>query len=328
MERLALIEVLDHDGHVLHAVPVVHWPMTVGRALDCDVVLDDPHVAARHLTLDAAGGAAPGLVLTVGESVNGVQMDRRQLSSGASALLQQGSALHVGRSVLRVRLAGESLAPERPLARSAHRIRLTLTVGAAVAVLLWASVLLWLDNVPGSSWDKYLPTLLGVMFGIAAWASLWGLGSKLFQRHFRALPHLRILLGFVLAILLVDTLLALASFALGVPWLSHIRSWVRLAMVAALLGTHLWLLLPGRQRAIALTVGALLVLVLGVEGALSWRHRQRLFDELYVATLPPPGLRLVRAEPVAALLDDLRPLRASLERRAKKDEETDAPAER
>jgi len=328
MERLALIEVLDHDERVLHAVPVVRWPMTVGRAFDCDVVLDDPHVAARHLTLDVPPDGSPGLVLTVGDSVNGVQVDQRQLSCGVSTMLAAGSQLHAGRSTLRVRLSGESLAPERPLARSADRIRLWLTVSAAVAVLLWVTVLLWLDNVPGSSWDKYLPSLLGVMFGIAAWSSLWGLGSKLFQRHFRALPHLRVLLGFVLAMLLVDTLLALASFALGVPWLSHIRGWVRRAMVAALLGTHLWLLLPGRQRAIAVTVSALLLLVVGVDGALSWRHRQRLFDELYVATLPPPALRLAPAQPVTALLDELRPLRARLERRAKKDDENDSAAER
>ncbi len=49
--RLALVEVLDRDGHVRQAVPVSQWPVTIGRAIDCDEVLDDPHVAARHATL-------------------------------------------------------------------------------------------------------------------------------------------------------------------------------------------------------------------------------------------------------------------------------------
>ena len=31
------------------------WPVTIGRAIDCDVVLDDPHVAARHATLERRG---------------------------------------------------------------------------------------------------------------------------------------------------------------------------------------------------------------------------------------------------------------------------------
>ena len=46
--KLAVIEVLDRDGHVRLIVPVTSWPVTIGRAIDCDVVLDDGHAAARH----------------------------------------------------------------------------------------------------------------------------------------------------------------------------------------------------------------------------------------------------------------------------------------
>jgi hypothetical protein len=163
---------------------------------------------------------------------------------------------------------------------------------------------------------------------MVAWSCLWGLGSKLFQRHFRLMPHLRLLVVFLLAILSVDALLALASFALSLPWLSLIRSWVRFAMFVALVGAHASLLLPGRQRLIALTLGALYLLMFGVEGALNWRHEQRVFSELYASTLPPPQLRLVRPDPTPALIEDLRSLRGRLEQQAREDEETDPAAER
>jgi FHA domain len=328
MERVALIEVLDQERRVVDAVPVWHWPVTVGRALDCDVVLHDPYVAAHHLTLDLAPEGSPGLVLTVGETVNGVQLKRQPLSSGSSTVLRDGFEFDAGRSTVRVRLAGESLAAERPLPHRAERAYPALTIGGLAMLMLWVAALLWLRNLPGSAWDKYLPPLLGVMLAVAAWCSLWGLGSKLFQRRFRFMPHLRVLLGFLLAMLSLDALLALGSFALALPWLSHIRSWVQIAMVFALLGTHFSLLLPGHPRAVALTFGALCLLAIGLDGALNWRRHQRLFDELYAATLPPPSLRLVRAEPVARLLDDLRPLRPKLEERAREDESTDAGAER
>ena len=54
--RLAVVEILDRDGHTRQLVPVWRWPVTIGRAIECDVVLDDPHVAARHATLGDEGG--------------------------------------------------------------------------------------------------------------------------------------------------------------------------------------------------------------------------------------------------------------------------------
>ena len=63
--RLAVVEILDRDGHTRQLVPVWHWPVTIGRAIECDVVLDDPHVAARHATLDDKDGQ---LQLQVGET--------------------------------------------------------------------------------------------------------------------------------------------------------------------------------------------------------------------------------------------------------------------
>ena len=69
--RLAVVEILDRDGHTRQLVPVWHWPVTIGRAIECDVVLDDPHVAARHATLADEDGQ---LQLQVGDTINGAQV--------------------------------------------------------------------------------------------------------------------------------------------------------------------------------------------------------------------------------------------------------------
>ena len=54
---IALIELLDRDGRVRRTLDVHAWPLTLGRALDNSLVLDDPHVAPHHATLatDADG---------------------------------------------------------------------------------------------------------------------------------------------------------------------------------------------------------------------------------------------------------------------------------
>ena len=51
METLALIETLDRDGQPRQILRVSQWPVRIGRAIDCDLVLDDPHVAAHHAAL-------------------------------------------------------------------------------------------------------------------------------------------------------------------------------------------------------------------------------------------------------------------------------------
>ena len=71
------------------------WPLTLGRALGNDVVLDDPHVAAYHATLspDAQGQ----LTLTVGDTVNGVSVGNRHFAAGARVPLEPGgAALQIG----------------------------------------------------------------------------------------------------------------------------------------------------------------------------------------------------------------------------------------
>ena len=57
MGALALLEVLDRDGQVRQSYPVLEWPLRIGRALDNDVVLTEPHVAPHHATIDLVPAA-------------------------------------------------------------------------------------------------------------------------------------------------------------------------------------------------------------------------------------------------------------------------------
>ncbi len=330
MERLALIEVFDAEGRYQHAVPVSRWPVTVGRALHCDVVLSDPHVAAHHLTFepappDAGGGAA--LQVRVGQTRNGVRLSAaghsRMLAADATAPLPAAGVCHIGRSTLRVRLAADALADEEPIGPAAGRGPALLTAVGCLALGAWLITEQWLQNEPGATWDKYLPPLLGMAIGVTVWSALWGLASKIFQRHFRFVPHLRVLLVFLLASTAAELVLQAMAYALGLPLLSRLRGWVEIALVAALLSGHVTQLQPERKRAVRLGFMALGVAIMGINGALSWRHHQRIFDEQFAAALPPPVLRLVPPRPVDALLSEVRGAKGTLEKRAREDDDAD-----
>jgi len=75
----------------------VRWPVTVGRALDCDVVLHDPHVAAHHATLDLVAGGVPGLVAHSRASVNWRALARAAARCGRLGAAAAGDDLASGK---------------------------------------------------------------------------------------------------------------------------------------------------------------------------------------------------------------------------------------
>jgi pSer/pThr/pTyr-binding forkhead associated (FHA) protein len=323
MDKLALIELLDRDGRVQVAHAVWRWPVSIGRAIENDLVLDDEHVAPRHALLvdDGAGGVR----LHVGSTLNGLQLDGRALKAGDETALASGARLQIGDSRLKLRLRGESLAPEQPLqvgAVSSHR-----GVGVMVVVALaWLAALRWVELEPGASWSQWLPFLLSAPVALVGWALVWGLASKLFQRHFEFLPHLRLALGYFLAAAAAELLLRTASFMTGWAWPTHLSSLVQMALLVALIHAQLSLVLPQLRRTLAVAMVALFVTGQGVMLALNHQRSDRFFEDLYVTTLGPPALRLAPPVSPRQFIEEAGALKAGLDRKASEDEGDDDEA--
>ena len=324
-DRIALIEILDRDGRVARCVDVLCWPLSLGRALGNDLVLDDPHVAAEHaqLQLDDSGA----LRLSVGDTVNGVTVNDQTHSAGERVPLPTtGALLQVGGLRLRLRLPGETLAPERalpPLGRSSGG-RL-FTAGLLLMALTLISHGLTLDpQVDATAW---LPPLLGLPVAIAGWCGIWALASKLFQHRFDFMGHLRVTLPWLLAIELIDALLEPLAASLAWPGLWRTVAPVQALMGALMLRQQLLLVLPLSRRA----VSAVVAMAAGVAAAISLTITHRATDRFsrpaYMSTLPLAGLILADPVPVPLLVQEMAPLAQGLAarvRRAKVDEEDDA----
>jgi hypothetical protein len=322
-DRLALIELLDRDGHARVAVPVTQWPVTIGRAIDCDVVLDDPHVAPLHATL--LQHEEGGVRLEVGPSRNGVRLDRQQLAAGTSAPVAGPAQLQIGTTRLRVRLAGEVLAPEEPLVSERVLPWWGITV-MALALLAWLLGRQWLETDPGEPAIEYISVLWSVPTGLAVWCGLCALGSKLFRHHFEYLPHLGVALTWMLIVLATELFLHLLAYALGWSWASRVSTMVQGVLGAAWVYSHLALIVPARRRTMATLVATLFGVGSIIGAALAYQREDRFFGELYMATLGPPSLRIVSTQPAERFFEDATALRARLDARAK-DKEEDAPPE-
>lgn len=324
-DRLALIELLDRDGHARTSVAVTRWPVTIGRAIDCDVVLDDPHVAAHHVTL--AEDESGTLRLHAGESINGVALGRQTLTAGMSAPVPAVDAtLQLGATRVRIRRAGAPLAPEQPMQRERALPWWGLTLLAAVLVG-WVFARRWLETDPGEPAIEYLAMLFGVPAGVLVWSALWALGSKIFRHHFEFWPHLRIALVWMLVLFVAEFVLHALAYMLSWSWASRVSGEVQTAIGALWLYSHLAQVVPQRRRALAIGVATLFVAGSLIGMGINYQRQDRFFDELYMAALGPPALRIAPTQSTQAFLQDADRLRERLDALARPDKEDETADE-
>jgi hypothetical protein len=318
--RLALVEVHDNNGLFLRSLSVHAWPLHIGRALDQDLVLDDPFVAPHHATLwlDALGQ----LQLQVGNTVNGVAVQGNKHVAGSQVALPTGAkhgpaSLHIGQTQLLLRLPSTAVAPERVLPRSS-RLGAPALLAMGAALLLLGLLRQWLDLDPGADTTAWLPGLFALPAGVLGWCAAWALVSKLFQGRFDFVPHLRIALPWLLTSEVLTLLLPQLAAALGWPWLWRLAPTVQVLLTASVVHQHLAYVLPQHSRRVT---GAMVAAVLvGSAITLTYVHRStdRFSRPAYMSTLPLPALHATAggasATP-ASLVQDLAPLAAQLQRR-------------
>ena len=297
------------------------WPLTVGRALDNQLVLDDPWVAPHHARIELDGEGK--LTLQVLATRNGVLLGGELLASGqAQQLADAGTTLQLGATRLRLRLPGELLAPERPLPGLVPGQRLQLG-GVALALLALVLAGHWIDLDPGADFSAWLPVLIGVPLALVGWCGVWALMSKLFQHRFDFGGHLTIALPWLLAMGVSELLLPQVAAMLGVPWLWHLSGPVQAVLAALLLRAHLAHVLPQHNRMVSAGALSLLLVGGGLSMALTYRSTDQLRPAPYMSTLPLPALRLAGTVPPQALVQDMAPLAAALAQRVKRAKQDD-----
>lgn len=319
---LALLEVMDGD-HVRQAFPIhagpegtAPLPLRLGRALQCDIVLDDPHLAAEHALLQVD---AQGASLSLLPSLNGAVQGRRHWRAGEQLAWPSEGLLQLGHTRLRLRHAAAPLAPEKPMLHAPRWLGLLLLAALLFVLTAWDT---WLGQDPGAPWMAYLAPVLGIGAVLVGWAALWALLNQLFQRRFPFALHLRKVMLFLLALLGCTELLPALAFIASAPWLLVPAKLLPILGGVALVYWHAREVWPRARRLLGMVLlgGTLLWLVNGWTRQDALQHRWR---EPYLSTLLPPGLRAAPLRSVDALLTDAAALREALKEKAGQDENGD-----
>ena len=239
-------------------------PLTVGRGLANDLILDDPYVDARHarISLDERGDR---LIEDLG-SVNGLVANDARIRR---VEVKPGAEIRIGHTTLRFRDPEEPVTPAllddvafaRPsappadvaltsrsrgtrgrLSRSVGRwtdttwARLLVTAAATSMVALYT----WLGSSERSSASESFFAGLAFAFAIAVWSAIWSVASRVSVHHFHFLGHVAvaslIALGGVAWTMLAEWL----SFFFPDAALSDVLSGaIGLFLLAALVAGHL-----------------------------------------------------------------------------------------
>lgn len=322
MKPLALVEVLDGE-QVRQVFPVMAGPdgsaqLRIGRGLDCEICLDDPHVAPEHALLQL--GAEPQGRLTLLPSLNGALQGRRRAAAGEQLDWPDHGLLQLGHTRLRLRHAAAALAPERPLLQAPRWLGL-LGLGGLLLALMGLDT--WLGSVPGADWLAYAGPVLGLLAVLIVWAAGWSLLQQLFQRRFPFFLHLKRVMLYALAVGLAAWLLPALAFVASAPWLLLPAKLFPVLATVGLLYWHAKDVWPRARWVIAcfLAGGVAMWLATGWTRQEALQHRWR---EPYLATLLPPQFRAAELRSVDALMQDAAALRAPLAQKAKLDADGNA----
>ena len=317
MESLTVIEVLDAHGDVASrhrfAHSVTGRVISVGRAISCDVIVDDPRVAAEHLILKCQ---ADGSVTATDQgSINGLTLNGLR-ERGAREVRLVDPIIGLGRTRIRVRTLGETLAPEQPDGAAGGHRRKLLLAGAAVGALAAFTVFeTWID-APVNFADALLSEFMPLTIVVAVWTSMWAMLTRLNLSAWCWLPHLAIAGAALAGLATGEWLLDVLGFAAQVRNLQIFKLSGLFLFAAGTLFMHLRLATRIRPRRIAVATAALTGCVIAL---VTWiHHLSRERDVNIVAELGPimpPALYLAHGTPLSNFSVRLGALRGEADER-------------
>jgi FHA domain-containing protein len=314
-----VVEGLDGQGRIQWRERLVlnggRRAFTIGRSIEADVTLDDPHAAALHACVEITEDGR--LLASDLGSVNGLVVCGKRWSNARDVELPD-NRMQIGRTHLRVRTAHERLEPEAPYELIASSPARGPAWIAAVAALVGGSQLVY------TSWLSAprdlavgIVTALAIAGAVAVvWVALWGLLSRVMQGEWRWLHHAAIALGVAAVFVAVVGMVDLAGFLLAIPSSSSRYAWIGAVALAGALFLHLKHAASLDARHAALIACGIPVLLAGGNHWLQERSQVR--DVNYVGTrlrIYPPGLRLLPSESLEDYFTRTTSLRALADKR-------------
>lgn len=177
MEALAVIELLGRNGEIIRRERMFALPAVIGRGFDVDFMIDDQHVAAHHLHLDAADGGA--FVLTDMGTHNGFAIPARSSQPQQGSIeITAGEVIRFGHSQIRIWRADSVVSPELPTENAWKPQRVLLPVLWIFAALGLAGIFSWLDATGPNRDSAVSMRVMVTAIVMFMWSGFWWVSSR------------------------------------------------------------------------------------------------------------------------------------------------------
>ncbi len=308
MEGLIWVEVLSRSREVIARYRCAGPEIRIGRSYDNDVVLDDPHVAPRHLRI-RRGETGRWIAEDLG-SVNGLYLDHGSDRFGWLEI-DGDRPIRIGNSYLRVRDWDYGVAPERPYQPRSRRWPTLAGLGALLAAVDLGTS--WLGETTEPRVSRYLVSVLTVAVLLAAWTAVWSVLSRIFSGQARFERNLLIALVGTLAYSLYREFADFATFAFSWRVLAAYQFVGVWSLLAAVCFLHLREVSPARLGLKACLVLALLTIGISVQVLNQSDLLAGIDRQAYAARLLPPEFRLGPLQSEDSFFADIEALKSKLD---------------
>jgi hypothetical protein len=308
MDEVIWVEVLSRHRDVAARYRCRGPFITVGRSYGNDVVIDDPHVAPAHLRI--ARDDTGALIAEDLGTTNGLYVDRKR-ERVQRVRLDGDRLLRIGSTILRVREAGQPVAPERPYRRN---LRSWIAAGAIAAVIIAIELLwLWLGETADPKLSRYVSPIFGFAVVVLGWVAGWSILSRIFGGEARFERNLVVALAGVLVYSLYNEIGSFAAFSFASQTIASLHGLAVWVLIAAVSFLHLRVIGRTRLKLKAAAVTVLALAVIGVQ-ALSRSEAQETFgQQTAFHRLMPPALRLSPVKDRAAFVAEIDAVRRRLD---------------
>ncbi len=289
-----IVEITDQSGRSHQYRKVAGEKVTIGRAWDNDLILNDPAVNPHHVVITQ--DETNRLLITDLDSLNGTNNPDKQRIQG-SAPLQVGEEYLIGKSRICFYTPDYPVVETVKVADIDHSIRLLddtrLLVGASLLVTLLYAGEQWLNMFSGFKWQEIANVLLVVYAGVIGLTLFWVVIGRVLRHEIQFRKHLTLILIFTVIQYLTSKLFALIMFnTLNMTLSLAMMVFSEFVLVAGLLWFNLYLATNQtnvqRTRTAIMIASVMIALTLYSEIA----SRAEFSDSPdYIKVLVPPALQ-------------------------------------
>ncbi|MFA3790357.1 FHA domain-containing protein [Aliiglaciecola sp. SL4] len=232
-----VVEVLSRSGKVLSYQVFEKQLISVGRAYDNDVRIDDPYVGSEHLTISSEEDNN-ALVLTDVNSLNGVKINGVQ---GSKALVGFDDIITIGRTRLRVFKSNQKVIPAVVLSKLEEKME-WLSMRRICALLAFVFIGLvsanfYFNSIVEVNISQVMKVSLSATAAACIWPLCFALLSILAKKEAHIVTQFNLLWLFLISHELLSYLQALLQFNLSSVQFIY---WFILLLKGTLFFAFLW----------------------------------------------------------------------------------------